>query len=398
MRIQLVTDWNRGQGGAENYISLLRDRLRAAGDDARLLTSSAGSAGDGTADYVGFGTERAAAQTFLQIANPFAFARVRQARREFQPQVAFVNMFARHLSPTIFDALEGVPTILFVSDYKCVCPIGSKLLPNESLCQVEAGWVCCRNGCVNALHWLRDQPRYALIRSRVRRVHRVLACSEYLQAELARNGIAADVVLLPVADSSTTFQRCPAADPVFAFSGRLDREKGVGLLLRAFARLHSKHPTARLKIIGRGPLRLQLEKEAASLGLTNAVEFCGWLSMPEIEAKMSEAWALVVPSLWAEPLGFVALEAILRGMPVIASATGGLAEIVEEGVSGLLFPNNDEEALVARLEVIASGKIFPDHSLPDEVVRRTSEKFNLERHVAFMRRIFREVAGDSVVP
>ena len=58
MRILLVTDWNRGRGGAEAYATWLRQGLREAGDDACLLTSSAGTAADGTADFVAFGTHR----------------------------------------------------------------------------------------------------------------------------------------------------------------------------------------------------------------------------------------------------------------------------------------------------------------------------------------------------
>src|SRR5205823_6184543 len=88
MRILLITDWNPRQGGAENYIGWLRDGLLEAGDDARLLTSSTGSAGDGAADYVAYGSERFAAQIFLQIRNPFAVMTVKRALAELQPGVA----------------------------------------------------------------------------------------------------------------------------------------------------------------------------------------------------------------------------------------------------------------------------------------------------------------------
>ena len=394
MRVLLVTDWNPRQGGAENYIGWLRDGLLEAGDDARLLTSSTGSAGDGAADYVAYGSDRFAAQIFLQIRNPFAVMTVKRALAELRPDVALVNMFALYLSPGVLSALAGVPTVLLVTDYKCICPIGSKLLPNESLCQVRAGWVCCANGCMNVLHWLRDQPRYALIRSELGCVARVLACSDWVRQELARDGISSEVVLLGVPPPGLQFRRQPAADPVFVFCGRLDREKGVDLLLRAFARLRAVFPSARLRIIGRGPLRLHLERTANVLGLTNAVEFCGWLSMREIETKLRDAWALVAPSVWAEPLGLVAIEALVRGVPVIASATGGLTHVVEEGISGLLFPNNDAEALFDRLHAIASRRKFPNHTLPEQVVLRAQQKFGIKQHVDFIRRLFAEVVSD----
>jgi glycosyltransferase involved in cell wall biosynthesis len=111
--------------------------------------------------------------------------------------------------------------------------------------------------------------------------------------------------------------------------------------------------------------------------------------------KLCDAWALVVPSIWAEPLGLVAIEAIVHGVPVIASATGGLAELVQERVSGLLFPNNDVEALLDRLRAIASRQEFPNHILPDQVVARAQRTFSIESHVALVRGLFAEIASDS---
>jgi glycosyltransferase involved in cell wall biosynthesis len=393
MRILLITDWNRGRGGAEAYAGWLRQGLCAAGDDARLLTSTAGDAANGTAEFTAFGTGQVAAQAFLQIVNPFAVASVRQALREFDPDLVCVNMFAHHLSPAIFHALGNTPVVLLVSDYKCVCPVGSKLLPDGSLCTAQAGWVCCRSGCVSFPHWLRDQLRYAYLHSAVRRVHRVLVRSHWVQNELAAAGIASDVILWPAPAPSPTFTRSPSPDPVFLFCGRLEVEKGVSLLLRAFARLRAEIPSVRLRVVGQGPERSNLERIARSLGVKDSVGFLGWLSPLEIEHQLSDAWASLVPSLWAEPLGLVAVEAIVRGVPVVASASGGLGEIVESGINGLLFPNNDESALTECLRTIASRCMFPTHTLPDEVVKRAAETFSLDRHIRDMRRIFAEVTG-----
>src|ERR1700693_367788 len=147
MRILLMTDWNRGQGGTEAYMSWLRAGLTAAGDEVRLLTSSAGSAADGSADYIAYGTNRLLAQTFLQVANPFAVTTLRRALREFRPDAVLVSSFAYHLSPAVFLALGGLPVVLFLVDYKCVCPIGTKLLPSGAICEAHAGWICHRRGC-----------------------------------------------------------------------------------------------------------------------------------------------------------------------------------------------------------------------------------------------------------
>ncbi len=393
MRILLVTDWNQRHGGAEGYITCLRSGLEAAGDEVRLLTSSAGDAGHGSADFVAFGTSAKAAQAVLQIANPHAALTVWRAVREFRPDVAVVNMFALHLSAVVFNALGSVATVLLVSDYKCICPVSTKLLPDGSICRVPAGFVCRRKGCLGTLHWLRDQPRYALIRSGLRRPMRIVACSEWMRGELARNGLAADTLLFPVPAPLHPFPRRPASSPTFVTCGRLDTEKGVDLLLRAFARLVAKYPEARLRILGDGPLRESLETLAARLNLTTSVTFFGWMQTEGIEAALVDAWALVVPSIWAEPLGLVAIEAIVRRVPVIASASGGLAEIVDEGKSGLLFANNDEDQLLSRLRAVASREAFPTLILEDGVVLAARETFDVGRHVDRLRRILREVVG-----
>lgn len=393
MRVLLITDWLPGVGGAERYITGVRDGLRAAGDEVRLLTSSVGTAGDGSADYRAFGSESIAAKLVLQIVNPFAMAAVRGALRDFRPDVVFVNMYEHQLSPAVLGRLRGVPTVLTVTDYKGICPISSKLLPSGRLCHERAGVVCWRSGCVSLPHWLRDQPRYALIRSGRRHVRRVLACSRWVQRELAFNGVEAEHLTLPVPAPGPDFRRVPAAQPMFVFCGRLDHTKGVPMLLQAFARLRSAVPTALLRIVGEGPQRELLERLVQGLGLRDIVTFRGWVPPSEVEHELADAWALVAPSLWAEPLGLVALEAIVRGIPVIASAAGGLGEIVEHGASGLLFPNGDEAGLALQLAAVASGRAFPTHALSDAVVRRTAETHSPERHIERLRRIFTMLAA-----
>ncbi|MEO8193792.1 MAG: glycosyltransferase family 4 protein [Gemmatimonadales bacterium] len=394
MRVLIVTDWNRGQGGAEAYIAWLRDGLRAAGDDVRLLTSGAGSAGDGTADYVAYGTESILAQTVLQVANPFAVRTLRTALREFRPEVVFVNMFAHHLSPAILHVLGRIPAVLSVSDFKCICPIGSKLRPDGSICTTQAGWVCRSAGCIGSAHWLRDRPRYALMRSGVARIDKVIACSEWVRRELGDAGIDAVCEHLPVPGPSAAYRRSPSQHPLFVYCGRLDVEKGLEVLLRAFALTVDREPSSRLRIVGRGRERERLEHLSAELGLDTSVVFTGWLDAAEVERELGSAWALVAPSLWAEPLGLVALEAIVRGVPVIASATGGFAETVEEGVSGNLVPNGDITALAARMTAVArAGSI--NSCIPPEAVRRIAERHSIGAHVTRIRRIFESLQNST---
>jgi glycosyltransferase involved in cell wall biosynthesis len=388
MRVLIVTDWNRGQGGAEAYLGWLRSDLIASGDDVRLMTSSAGTMSDGTAEYIAYGTESVAVQALLQIANPFAVRRLRRALTEFHPSVVLVNMFAQHLSPVILHALSGVPTILSISDYKCICPIGSKLRPDNSICESRIGWECHTAGCVSIPHWIRDQPRYALLRSGVAKVDAIVACSDWVRRALAAEEIESECVYLPVPAPGVSYRRNPSDEPSFLFCGRLDVEKGVDHLIRAFVEVRRRAPRAQLRIGGRGPERERLVALARELGVEDAVFFLGWLPPSDIEAEMARAWVLVAPSLWAEPLGLVALEAIVRGVPVIATSIGGFAETVEESVSGFLVPNGDIGELANRMEAIADRREFPDHRVAPDVIARISARHDVRRHTDRMRAIF----------
>ena len=98
---------------------------------------------------------------------------------------------------------------MMIVDYKIVCPLGSKMLPDGRLCGDRAGFVCWRSGCLTLPHWLRDQVRYAAINSAVRRTTRVLACSRHVQGVLDDNGIESEHVPPPVAAPASSLYGGP---------------------------------------------------------------------------------------------------------------------------------------------------------------------------------------------
>ena len=398
MRILLVSDWMSHAGGSEVYIVGLRKALREAGDDVRLLTCGAGTAGVGEADARAFGTDNAAAQTVLQLFNSFAARSVRRLVGEFQPEVALVSQFAYHLSPAVIAALSRVPTVVSVTDYKLICPIGSRLLPDDTICHVAPGLVCWRRGCVSLPHWLRDQPRYALLRGALERVDRIVCASAWVQGQLSRYGIAAEHVPPPVEAPSRGFHRAPSTQPTFVYVGRLSREKGLGVLLRAFACLRGSHTSARLRLVGDGPARAEVAALVESLGLGRSVELAGHVAPGEVEALMADAWALVAPSTWAEPFGLVAAEAIVRGVPVIATASGGFAETVEEGGTGILVPNDDEARLASALDDVSAGRAFATHTLRPDAMRRLADRLSPGRHVDQLHSVFETAKRQRVQP
>lgn len=139
-------------------------------------------------------------------------------------------------------------------------------------------------------------------------------------------------------------------DRELIFVGRLVSDKGVGILLDAL-KLLGTNP--HLIIAGDGPERAALEKQVADLQLQAQVEFAGRQHGEELAELLQRHQILVVPSLWQEPFGIVALEGIACGCVVAGSAGGGLAEAI--GPCGLTFPNGDAGALAK-----AIGKLLGD--------------------------------------
>jgi 1,4-alpha-glucan branching enzyme len=136
----------------------------------------------------------------------------------------------------------------------------------------------------------------------------------------------------------------PEHGRIIAFLGRFVREKGVQVLLEAAARVMRQNPDVHLVYGGRGPLQQELADCAGALGIADRVHFPGFLADQDRNALLARAAVAVFPSLY-EPFGIVALEAMGSCTPTIVADTGGLAEIVEDGVDGLKVPPDNVEGL-----------------------------------------------------
>lgn len=161
------------------------------------------------------------------------------------------------------------------------------------------------------------------------------------------------------------------AGPVLAFAGRLVPEKGVGDLLEAVARLRASFPALTALVIGDGPERAVLEQQASRLGVAGQVRFLGWLPPDEALGHLRGADVLVGPSRpgadgTQEAQGIALAEAMLAGVPVVATAIGGIPDAIRDGETGLLVePGSpqqiadavrrllDDPALAARLAAAA---------------------------------------------
>ncbi|MEV4351897.1 glycosyltransferase family 4 protein [Actinoplanes sp. NPDC049596] len=206
---------------------------------------------------------------------------------------------------------------------------------------------------------------------------RTIVCSDYMRDEVQRlfavPADRVDVVYNGV-DELRWFARPRAVTaarrlyaggdgPLISFAGRLVYEKGVQHLLAAVPALRSQHPGLRVVIAGDGPYRADLEALA-----TEGVTFAGFLTGHHLTALMGASDCYVVPSIY-EPFGMVALEAAAAGTPIAVADTGGLAEIVDHGETGVKFTPGDPAALT---EAVSS--VLADRDLARRLARRARRR------------------------
>jgi glycosyltransferase involved in cell wall biosynthesis len=176
------------------------------------------------------------------------------------------------------------------------------------------------------------------------------------------------------------------------FVGRLVRRKGVDVLLRA-AKILEGDSRLHLRIVGGGPEKENLEREARKLGLGDRVTFEGVVDNARIDALFAECDALVLPAIITETgetegLGVVLIEAMGYGKPVIASAAGGIVDIVKDDETGILVPPGDADALAK-----AISRVMDQPEDLDRVARKgtrfAESAFGWDAIVSDLRKVYK---------
>jgi glycosyltransferase involved in cell wall biosynthesis len=133
----------------------------------------------------------------------------------------------------------------------------------------------------------------------------------------------------------------PDRDRVILFAGGLERARDCSRSSRpSVTTTHA----ARLVVAGDGPVRADIE---AAAGQVAGIEYAGRLTLQEVDGRLRRAAALVVPSIWEENCPMIVLEARVAGTPVISARSGGLPELVTDGIDGLLCELTDPAAIAA---------------------------------------------------
>jgi glycosyltransferase involved in cell wall biosynthesis len=388
MRLLFVHQSFGSLGGAEANILATAGALRQRGYGVGLLSREKTGRGEAAWREL-FGDE-------LFILGETG---AQEAVSRFRPDALYVHKWEE--LPSLEQLLaSGLPAVHMVHDHDLYCLRSYRYHPlTRRICHRAMG-ACCIFPCLAPLKRNPRGPlpfRWASYFEKKRelalgrRFNVSLVATQYMRNELLLNGFSSERIEIcaPVP---------PAADPVrssfsernlLVFAGQLVRGKGVDVLLRALAQVRGKFEVL---ILGEGNHRSKCEALSAKLGLADRVTFKGFVPQNEIRALYAEATAVLVSSVWPEPMGLVGIEAMRFALPVVAFDAGGIKEWLRDGENGFLVPWMDTAAYARRVEELLSDKAKA-REMGGRGLERAGRDFAFDRYIDRLETIFAWVAA-----
>ena len=345
------------------------------------------------------------------IWNPRTYCEIRAIIRAERPDVVHCHNTFPLVSPSVYwaAAREGVPVVQTLHNYRLAC-LDGYLFREGHVCEDCLGRTPWRGVCRRCY---RDSRAQSFVAAAMLLVHRLLgtwrckvaryiALTDFAKAKFVQAGLPADKIVVKPNAFAPPAQTRPAlasgsrnlgisesrgenpriresensASLRVVYLGRLSPEKGVDILLRAWALLDNgsdvaDHPAlsssiqhsafsiqhCSLSIIGSGPEEDALRSLAASLGIASSVSFLGALPRDQALAALSSASLLVLPSVCYETFGLTVLEAASQGVPAVVTNIGSQASLVQDGITGRLVPPGDPAALAAALRNLLADPV-----------------------------------------
>lgn len=307
---------------------------------------------------------------------------------EFKPDVIHVHNTFPLISPSVYWVARrrGVPVVQTLHNFRLMCP-QAMFLREGRVCEDCLGHVPWR-GVIRACY--RESRLQSGVLASSMMLHRAIgtynkavtlyvALNEFCRNKFIEGGLpASHVVIKPnFVEDAGEGEACRSGG---LFVGRLSHDKGVHVLLEAL-----RQNCAPVQIIGTGDLA-----DAAQVQL--GPDALGFLPLSDILQRMKRAAYLVVPSLWYENFPRTVVEAFSVGLPVIASRLGALAELVEEGVTGLLFEPGNAQDLASKLHW-AQAHPTEMRAMGDAARARYLAAYRPEQNLRQLIQIYEQAAG-----
>ena len=358
MKVLLVNKYFYLKGGSERHISKISKMLETQGHQAIPFSMEDERNEPTTFDKyfvskVDFNSTMSVGDKLRIVPRVLYFLeakrKIEALIKEAKPDIAHLHNIAHQISPSILDSLKkfDLPVIQTLHDYKLICPTYN-MVAGGRICErckghhyYQAVLQRCNKGSLTfSLLNCVEMYVHRLLGIYERNIDIFISPSNFLRNKLIECGIDGGKIFhIPNFVDPREYLPHYEAEDYFVYFGRISEEKGLLTLIRSMRDIKS----SRLLIIGEGALRGRLEEYILEKGIAN-IEFLGYLDEDQLKSVIRNSMFVVIPSEWYENCPYSVLEAFAMGKPVVGSNIGGIPELIEEGVDGLLFePGNSEE-------------------------------------------------------
>ena len=384
MRILLFHNRYRRPGGEDAAFDAELRMLRACGHEVYSAIATNEAEGD-----------QATLRGKVALLRDSAWSRTSYEKalaicRDFKPDVAHVHNFWMAWTPSVHAACQaaGVPTVQTLHNFRLLCA-NALFLRNGKPCEdclhssplLGVARRCYRNSFVASASVVRMVAANRRKATWTSQVNAFITPGQHARDRFAAAGFPPERLFVKpnVIPDLTRAPQAPSASRTLVYVGRLSAEKGIAVLLKAWA-LANKPLQSRLLLIGE-----EQNPGEFSRDLPEGVALTGHLAAAQIGSHLGAARALVLPSLCYETFGNTVVEAFSRGRPAVVSDIGALSPLVQNGRTGFKCAPGDANALAARIETILTDDLWIDSMgahARDEYAERFSENAN---HDALLR-------------
>lgn len=316
--------------------------------------------------------------------------------QRFRPEVMHAhNLFSVALEVVDYLGRCGVPVVQTVHDYQLLCPNSWCVRGDGVACPGGAGAQCFLHDCQKNYPY----DSWGVLLSALRQhlacagVRIAIAPSSHLVERLRHHGWR-DVRHLPYfIDVPVQSPNVPRAEYELVYVGRLEREKGVDVLLAALPEVLSAIPRVRLTLVGKGSQEPVLRKQAELAKIGSAMRFLTHVPREELSFHYARAAACILPSVWTENSPLVAYECLSAGLPMLGSRIGGIPELIEPGCGDTFEPRNPAD--LARVVIQFLRLPLIERERMSAAARRRATAHEKPQHLAHMEGLYREALSLS---
>lgn len=414
MRILLVNKFHYLNGGSEKYYFELGKLLKKNGNEVAYFSMRDDrNIKTGDKEYfvekidLNTGSKLKALDVIYSKEN---YKKMQEAIYDFKPDIVHLNNFQRQLSESIVECCKKnkVPMVFTAHDVQAICPAISMLDGEKNICEkcMNGKYLncfkkkCIKNSTLKSLLGAYEGKYYRSKKVYTEKIGHIITPSVFYKNKFIEDGVKEDKIdaihnFIDLEDYNLQVEN----DGYALYSGRLAKEKGILNLVEAFTNLiknskgNEKLNGIRLYIAGDGPERENIEKKIKDSKLENRIVLLGYLNQKDLREFTRKCSFLVIPSIWYENGPYSVIETQAIGKAIIGANIGGIPEMVQDNVNGLIYEYDDINELEDKMKNLFENK--QKVRLFEENAKQLAFKeYSTKEYYNRLEKIYKNVKGE----